>query len=242
MEFAWRNCSLQKNSREVHMENAFDMTILALENVSYVNGGRRILHDISFTVEKGDFLTINGSSGSGKSTLLRLCASLISPSDGKITYNGIDMNSYDAAKLRKSIAYCAQSSCLFGSTVMDNLAFPFMIRNEEYNKERVNGLLSMFGLPGSILDADIKSLSGGEKQRIAMIRALIFIPEVLLLDEVSSALDTENSLAAENVVHDLNKKGVTVLWITHDPAQSHRYANRLMTLEAGRIKSMEVLR
>jgi putative ABC transport system ATP-binding protein len=91
------------------------------------------------------------------------------------------------------------------------------------------------------LSKDVKNLSGGEKQRIALIRSLIFKPEILLLDEVTSALDVDNTVIVENVILTMHQEGTTILWITHNPEQSKKYSNKLLSLEAGKIKSMEVI-
>ncbi len=125
---------------------------------------------------------------------------------------------------------------------MENLEFPYHIRNLQPDRNRVDELFSMFNIPVGYLNKEVKILSGGEKQRIALIRALLFKPEILLLDEATSALDMENTASVQDVIASLNKEGVTILWVTHSPEQSRRYANRLMTIEEGKLKSMEVLR
>ena len=99
-----------------------------------------------------------------------------------------------------------------------------------------------FQMDVDILNQEIKNLSGGEKQRIALIRSLLLRPEVLLLDEITSALDVYNTKIVEGIIESLNKEGITILWVTHDLEQSRRYANKLLTLETGKIKSLEVLR
>ena len=91
------------------------------------------------------------------------------------------------------------------------------------------------------LDKSIKNLSGGEVQRIALIRSLLFKPEILLLDEITSSLDIDNTMIVENSMNILNKEGVTILWVTHDLDQSKRDSNKLLTIESGKIKSLEVL-
>ena len=92
------------------------------------------------------------------------------------------------------------------------------------------------------LNRDVRNLSGGEKQRIALIRSLLFMPEILLLDEITSALDVDNAIIVENVIASLNNEGTTVLWITHNPEQSRKYANKVLVIETGEIKSWEVLK
>ncbi len=218
------------------------MPLLDFQNVSFVNDGKNILRDVSFVIEAGDFISIVGSSGSGKSTLLRLCSHLISPTTGNIFYKDVNMNEYSPTELRKSISYCSQLPYLFGNSVADNLEFPFSIRNLPFNESRVKELFCLFNMPLVLVNADVQNLSGGEKQRISLVRTLLFLPEVLLLDEVTSALDEENTHMVEGAISSLNKDGITVLWITHDPEQSQKYANKILTLEAGEIKSLEVLK
>ena len=218
------------------------MSLLEFQTVSLVNGGKTILDNISVNIDAGDFIAIIGRSGSGKSTFLKLCSHLVSPTSGKILYKGKDMLEYRATELRKKIAYCFQIPYLFGDSVMDNLNFPFSIRNMKPDQKRINELFSLFNMPPDFLSRDVKNLSGGEKQRIALIRTLLFKPEVLLLDEITSALDTDNMQIVENAIVSLNKEAITILWITHNPKQSRRLANKLLTIEAGKIKSLEVLK
>lgn len=218
------------------------MTLLDFQNVSFATDDKTILRDISFGVEAGDFITIIGSSGSGKSTLLKLCSHLISPVAGNIMYKGINMTEYSPTEIRKNISYCSQLPHLFGNNVRENFDFPFSIRNVKFNEGRIKELFSLFNIPHTFLNADVRNLSGGEKQRIALIRTLLFIPEILLLDEITSSLDVENTRLVEKVISSFNRDGVTILWITHDLEQSQKHANKIMTLEAGKIRSLEVLK
>jgi putative ABC transport system ATP-binding protein len=218
------------------------MPLLQFEKVSFAANGQVIIDDLSFSLEKGDSIAIVGPSGSGKSTLLKLCSHLISPTSGIIFYQGKSLTDYDPLELRKSIAYCFQTPYLFGDTVSDNIRFPYAIRNMPVDQERVADLLATFQIPPDFLDKDVKILSGGEKQRIALIRTLLFKPEILLLDEVTAALDTENTSKVEAAVASLNAEGMTVLWVTHNLEQSRRVASKVMTIEEGKIKSWEVLR
>jgi len=217
------------------------VSLLELKNVTFENDGKTILKNISLKIEPGDFISIVGPSGSGKSTFLKLCSQLISPTNGTITYHGKDFTQYNPTELRRTIAYCFQTPYLFGDTVMDNIKFPFAIRNITFNQNRVDELFSLFHMPTDFLNKDVANLSGGEKQRIAFIRSLLFKPEIMLLDEITSALDADNTKIVEIVIDTLNKEGVTVLFVTHDFEQSRKYANRLLTIASGEIKSLEAL-
>lgn len=218
------------------------MILLEFQDVSWRSADQFILRDISFQVESGDFISIVGASGSGKSTLLKLCSNLISPTLGSIVFQGKNFLDYEAVSLRKEIGYCFQTPYLFGNTVMDNFEFPYSIRKLKPDLRRINSMLSMFEMSEHYLTREVKTLSGGEKQRIALIRSLLFMPKILLLDEITSALDVENTLIVEKAMTDLNAEGVTILWVTHNPEQSRKYANKLLTLDCGRIKSIEEMR
>lgn len=218
------------------------LSLVDFQNVTYINDNKSILKDISIDVDSGDFISVVGPSGSGKSTFLKLFAQLISPTEGNIVYKNKSYVEYSPIEWRKSIGYCFQNPYLFGDIVIDNLNFPYSIRNTKIDLKRVEELLSIFKLGRDCLDNKVKNLSGGEKQRIALIRTLLFKPEILLLDEVTSALDVDNALIVENVIQSLNREGITILWITHNPEQSKKYANKIITMENGEIMSLEVLK
>ncbi|MDO5022250.1 MAG: ATP-binding cassette domain-containing protein, partial [Eubacteriales bacterium] len=141
--------------------------------------------------------------------------------------------------LRKRIAYVFQTPYLFGDTVMENMEFPYIVRNMKPDHERIKELFSTFKIPADYLERDTYRLSGGEKQRISLIRSLLFTPDILLLDEITSALDLENAAIVEKVICSLNCEGKTILWITHNPEQSKKYANKILNIESGAIKSFE---
>ncbi|WP_411676555.1 ATP-binding cassette domain-containing protein [Caproicibacter sp.] len=215
---------------------------IAFHKVFYRSGEKAILKDLSLEIFPGDYISVVGPSGSGKSTFLKLCCHLISPTEGSILINGADAMKLDPVELRKKIGYCFQTPVLFGRTVEDNLSYPYRLRYRKMDGDRVNKLFSLFQMDPDYLKHEIVNLSGGEKQRIALIRSLLFQPEVLLLDEATSALDPENTLIVERVIRTLNQDGVTVLWITHNPEQSRKYAGKLLAIENGEIKSMEALK
>jgi putative ABC transport system ATP-binding protein len=218
------------------------LTLLEFQNVSFTNDNKTILKHINFSIDSGDYISVVGPSGSGKSTFLKQLCHLISPTAGTILYKNKSIMDHNPIELRKSVAYCFQTPYIFGKTVMDNISFPYSIRDTKVDLKRVEELFILFNLDKDYLNKDVKNLSGGEKQRIALIRSLLFNPEVLLLDEVTSSLDVHNTSIVENVVKALNEKGTTILWVTHNPEQSRKNANKLLTIEAGEIKSLEVLR
>lgn len=215
---------------------------MLFQDVSYIAESKAVLSEISFSVEKGELLSVMGASGSGKSTLLKLCCHLVSPSAGCIRVDGKDIMAQEPTELRRKIAYCPQTPILFGQTVEENLSFPYHIRRQKPDRARALELMCLFGLDSGMLTQNVQKLSGGEKQRVALARTLLFSPGMLLLDEVTSALDAENARAVEQAVRALNADGVTVLWVTHNAGQSRRVAGRQMVLGNGRIQSLEALR
>lgn len=218
------------------------MSLLEFKDVSYTGDHRIILNSISINIALGDFISVIGPSGSGKSTFLKLCCHLITPSQGEILYKSKNIFEYDPLELRKNIAYSFQTPYLFGNIVEDNLSFPYSIRNIKTDWHRINEMLSLLHFEEGFLKKEIKNLSGGEKQRIALIRTLLFRPKILLLDEVTSALDADNALIVENLISSFHREGMAVLWITHHPGQGRNFANKVLTIENGTIKSLEVLR
>lgn len=218
------------------------MTLLELSNISYIVKDKSIIRDVSLSVNQGDYITIVGPSGSGKSTLLKLCSNLISPTSGIITYNGRDLATIDPESYRKEVGYCFQRPYLFAKTVRRNILFPYDIRGLEPDMNRIEYLFDLLHMPLNYMERRNDELSGGEMQRICLIRSLIFEPNVLLLDEVTSALDATNTSIVENVIDELHKKGITIISITHNEEQSLRTANRRITIIDGQLAKEEVLR
>lgn len=227
----------------IHMrKELLNLKVLELKDVHYSVDNTEILKGISAEVYEGDCISLIGSSGSGKSTLLKICADLLPLSKGSICYRGVDYSKYNPIELRQQISYILQLPYLFGKKVLENLEFPFKARGKEMEMDRVVPLLNEFGLDENILYKDVNSLSGGEKQRVSIIRNLIYTPDVLLLDESTSALDSENALKIERYIANLNSQGTTILWITHSIEQSVGIFNKRMTLHDGKIQNLEVLK
>ncbi len=213
-------------------------SILEVKHLSFSVGEKEILKDISFKIQKGDFLTIKGPSGSGKSTLLKLLAAIMNPSTGEIIYKGKPLSEYEITDYRKEVSYSFQNAALFGTTVADNLMFPYEIRNEPFDRDRAIALLDKVKLSEQYLNQKITELSGGEKQRVALIRNVLFTPEVLLLDEVTSALDAENRKVISDAILRLNRENnITVLWVTHNTDEINDAA-KTIEMKEGRLEDV----
>ncbi|WP_367334430.1 ATP-binding cassette domain-containing protein [Lentilactobacillus sp.] len=209
-------------------------TIFDLQDVGLTVSKRTLLAHISFTVAPGEFVTITGPSGSGKSTLLLLLATLLTPTQGQILFSGRPQETYEKTAYRRLVSYCYQQPSLFGETVADNLAFPFQIRQEQVDHDRMVNALAEVNLPDDMLDKPITELSGGEKQRVALIRNLIFTPKVLLLDEITTGLDADSKDTVHQVINNFMKQGVTIITVTHDESELAA-ADRLITIVAGEM-------
>lgn len=207
--------------------------MLELKNVGYCMDDRRILQDISLSINRGEAVAVIGPSGSGKSTLLRLIGDLISPTEGTIYFEGKPYETYTPETLRLRVSYLSQSIELFGTTIADNLAFPALVRKDTFDEARAKMLMAAVGLQHYKLSDSVQRMSGGEKQRVTIARQLMYRPDILLLDEATSALDHENSEHVEQLIFDIVAQGTTVLWITHDDAQSHRHFDRRIVIQNG---------
>lgn len=210
-------------------------TIISLEDVAFEAGGRQILTDINFSIENGEKVSISGPSGSGKSTILKLISGLISPTAGKIKFKNQDIAALPFVDYRKKVSYCFQTPSLFGDTVKENFEFPAQIRGEKPDFELINQYLAEVRLEGLDLNKRINSLSGGEKQRVALIRHLIYTPEVLLLDEVTASVDNETSdIIWQWLFKQAAEKQITLIWVSHKQNEVEA-ADHQIVVEAGKI-------
>lgn len=214
------------------MEKVFEV-----KHLSYQIGETKILKDINLNIEKGKYVTVVGPSGSGKSTLMRILASMISPTSGDVLFNGQPINSFDPMQYRQRVSYAFQQPTLFGKTVKDNLQFPFEVRKKDFDESLVKKYLEMVNLNESYITKSVNDVSGGEKQRIALIRNLIFPPEVLITDEVTAGLDAENKAIVHKMLNEFNKRGLTILRVTHDETEIDD-AQNLITIKNGEVANV----
>lgn len=208
------------------------MSVLTIQDVSFSIDQQTILQPLSLEIATGEVITLVGPSGSGKSTLLKIIASLLTPSTGSILFNNQDISMLDPVNYRKEVSYCFQQPSLFGETVSDNLNFPFEIRKKSLDETLIQSYLKQVDLPASFLSKKITELSGGEKQRIALIRNLLFPPQVLLLDEVTTGLDTDSKEIVQQLLKNSAEAGTTLIQVTHDESEIAQ-AHRLITIDKG---------
>ncbi|QDY44099.1 iron efflux ABC transporter ATP-binding subunit FetA [Candidatus Pantoea soli] len=220
------------------MENAFPL--LDAQDVTFSHQGRRLLQPVSLQLNRGDWLVLNGPSGSGKSTLLKILASLLTPGTGQVRFNGRDITTLRPETYRQQVSYCFQAPQLFGATVYENLAFPWQLRQQTPPRDRLIAALASVNLAAEMLDKPVQQLSGGEKQRIGLLRNLQFTPDVLLLDEVTSALDEENKQGVQALIYPLvAEKKIAVVWVSHEAGDAPHATGHLQLGAADRENHRE---
>jgi len=205
--------------------------LLEVRDISFVRQERVLLAPLSFTLDKGEFLWLTGPSGAGKSTLLKIIASLLEPSSGAVHFHGQSLAALKPEHYRQKVSYVFQTPVLFGNTVWDNLALPYQIRQQSPQRQVMIDGLQRLNLPATTLDRSIDQLSGGEKQRVALLRNVQFPPEILLLDEITSALDQHNREAVHQLIDEQVNQGTAAIWISHDHQETSD-ARRILTLSA----------
>jgi putative ABC transport system ATP-binding protein len=211
---------------------------------SYGEGTARPVHalqDVSLTITRGSFCVLTGPSGSGKSTLLALLGALDRPTRGQVLFEGRELGScsdMELARIRRRVGFVFQDFGLIPTLkVWENLTYallPHGLRWAE-RSERARSLLARFGIADR-LAAYPGELSGGEKQRVAVARALAGNPELILADEPTSNLDPAAAQTLQEILQQLHGEGKTVLVSTHD-AQLLTLATHTFQLEAGRLKT-----
>lgn len=219
--------------------------IIVLDNVSksYATGAPA-LNGVSLTIKQGEFVFIVGDSGSGKSTLIKLLLRELMPTSGELFVNGqslVDLKRRNVPKYRRNLGVVFQDFRLLKDrNVYENVAFAqriIQVPNREIRKN-VPSILSVVGLAGKY-KAKPRQLSGGEQQRVAMARALINRPPILLCDEPTGNLDPKNSWEIMKLLDQINKKGTTVLVVTHNREIVNEMQKRVITMKKGIIVSDE---
>ncbi len=214
-------------------------TILQTEHLSRCIQETCMVQDISIEVYQGEVLALVGPSGSGKTSFLRLLNRLDEPTQGTVLLSGRDYREIPPQELRRRVGMMMQTPYLFPGTVADNIRFGPAQRGERIPLATVQTLLQEVGLDG-YAERDTSNLSGGEAQRVSLVRTLANDPQVLLCDEPTSALDNVAERGVETLITSVvQQHGLTCLIITHDLEQAKRVADRIMEIENGQLVSIE---
>lgn len=226
------------------------MEILKIENLSKIYGkgetAVKALDDISFSVKKGEFVAIIGPSGSGKSTLLHMLGGVDQPTSGKVFVDNTDIYDLNETQLaifrRRQIGLIYQFYNLIPVlTVEENITLPILLDGHKVDQKHFNDIVGTLGL-GERLNHLPNQLSGGQQQRVSIGRALISNPALMLADEPTGNLDSENSKEIIDLLKMFNKTyNQTLIMITHDERIALQ-ADRIITIKDGRIAKDEVVR
>ena len=227
-----------------------ESTILKCENLTKIYGNEDnktiALDDVSFSVKKGQFVSIIGASGSGKSTLLHLLGGVDKPTSGKVIINNIDIHQLIEDQLaefrRKEIGIIYQFYNLLPiMNVKENIILPCQLDKRKVDEKELNDLIHVLGLENRIAHLP-NQLSGGQQQRVSIGRALMNAPAVVLADEPTGNLDSKNSQEIMNLLRESNEKfHQTLIMITHDENIALQ-ADRIIAIEDGKIVRDEVNR
>lgn len=218
--------------------------MIVCNNLEKVYGDFRALSSVSIQIDKGEFVAIMGKSGSGKSTLLNIFGLIDSFNEGDLSIDGIDINTLSETKLSKfrneKIGYIFQAFYLEPAyNVIHNVEIPLIIAGVGKKQRRiiVDEVLAKVGLSDKKNDM-ASTLSGGEKQRVTIARALVNNPEILIADEPCGNLDTENTSQILDVFKALNQEGKTIVMVTHSQLDA-QVAKRKIFLKDGKIVNEE---
>lgn len=226
------------------------MNILEIKNLTKIYGKGdtmvKALDDVSFSVEKGEFVAIVGPSGSGKSTLLHIIGGVDKPTSGSVMIENTDITTLDETALaifrRRQIGLVYQFYNLIPIlTVQENLTLPLLLDSRKPDPEQMSKIVSVLGLRDRLKHLP-NQLSGGQQQRVSIGRALINNPAIMLADEPTGNLDSENSREIVNLLRHFNETlNQTVIMITHDEKIALS-ADRVITVQDGKIVGDEVKR
>jgi osmoprotectant transport system ATP-binding protein len=219
-------------------------TAIEFERVHYrINGGRALLSDVNFTVQRGEILMLLGPSGSGKTTSLKLINLLLTPTEGVVRVDGQSVRDWDVIRLRRHIGYAIQDVGLFPHyTVRQNVALIPKLEGWEQQKidARVSEVLQLVGLPADEFGRRYPDqLSGGQRQRVGLARALAADPPILLMDEPFGALDPITRLELQKEFKQLQQRlNKTVVFVTHDVGEALTLGHRIALMDSGKLRGI----
>ena len=217
------------------------MSILETKGLCKNYGGGNIISDVDFQTNVGEFVAIMGQSGCGKSTFLYCVSGMDHPSSGRIYFDGVDMADLSGKQMQElrlqRMGFVFQKPNLLKNlSIIDNIVYPAFQLGETDRSEIVKEALILMEEMGisSVAEHDIYKVSGGQLQRAAICRAMINHPDILFGDELTGALNSSTTREVSGIIDNINKKGTTVLLVTHD-ANVAVHADKVIYLEDGRI-------
>jgi putative ABC transport system ATP-binding protein len=214
--------------------------LLAARGITVLRDGARIVDRASITFEAASVSTIQGGSGSGKSTLLRAIATLIPISEGTVLFEGRDVRSVPITDYRRRVAYVPQLPSMFDGDVADNVRAGPRFRGVTLDDSEVVPLVERVGLSTEIVTRVASELSGGERLRVALARALANEPRVLLLDEPTASLDPQSATIILDLLLALAKAGTAMIVVTHSAEHAARLAGTPYRMISGVLTAGEV--
>lgn len=211
--------------------------LFRIENVCIAFGKKEVLKNINLSIRRGEIFALIGPSGAGKTTLLRILNLFEKPLCGTLIFNGISLDAGKTGKLRRRMSLLFQTPSVFNGSVFDNVAYGLKVRGFDKRaiEKKVEEALDTVGLPGMGKEK-ARMLSGGEAQRMAFARAIVYDPEILLLDEPTSNLDPANVAKLEEIIKCIrDERGTTIVIATHNIPQVRRIADRVGVLLNGEL-------
>ncbi|AYV92675.1 glycine/betaine ABC transporter ATP-binding protein [Fusobacterium necrophorum subsp. funduliforme] len=213
--------------------------MIQFEHVSKEYEGKKVVSDLNFEIQQGEFFILVGPSGSGKTTLLKMINRLLEQTEGNIYLEGKNSKDYNTRQLRFNIGYVLQQIALFPNlTVLENIELIPEMKNWEKRKrrEKAKELMKRVGLnPEKYANRYPRDLSGGEQQRVGILRAIIFNPKILLMDEPFSALDPISRNQLQDLIKKIHKEfGMTIVFVTHDMKEAMKLGDRICIMKNGK--------
>jgi tungstate transport system ATP-binding protein len=216
------------------------MALVEIRGLSKSFGRSEVLKDINLDVQENEVLALIGPTGSGKTTLLRLIDLLDQPTSGHLFFEGVDichLSSQNKLAMRRKMAMVFQKPVMFKTNVYDNVCYGLKVRGEGKARDEVLRVLKEVDLLG-YESRDANTLSGGEMQRIALARAMVIKPQLLLLDEPTANLDPKSAQDIDSLIKRLANNGTTVIIASHNMLQCRRLADRIAVMANGTISKV----